>query len=181
MKKIDEGLMREYLDREAKRGLTGPKWEKYLRSKVAWLLKLTDGTIFGIEKPTIETHFCFGESGYDIDEKLAEAAEARTNANLFRIRNLRDLDEKIKALKEGPDEGYEVWASVFGGVAIGIYVGRWWNKENTVNPIDLSDEDKKRIAEGYEIVRDGFAKRIDAYLKRYGLSKVHSWTYWVDA
>ena len=36
MKKIDEGLMREYLDREAKRGLTGPKWEKYRGAR--WFL-----------------------------------------------------------------------------------------------------------------------------------------------
>lgn len=181
MKKIDEGLMREYLDREAKRGLTGPKWEKYLRSKVAWLLKLADGTIHAIEKPSIETHFCFGESGYDFDEKVAEAAEARTNADLFRIRNLRDLDEKIRTLKDGPDDGYYVWLTVWNGVSDYLNIGRWWQKEAVDNPVEISEEDRKRLLEGYEIVRDGFAKRIDAYLKRYGLSKVHSWTYWVDA
>lgn len=180
MKKIDEGLMREYLDREMDGRYTGPKWEKYFRNRVTWLVKLTDGTIHAIEKPTIETRFCFGESGYDFDEKVAEAAEARTNEDLFRNRNLRDLDEKIKTLKDGPEDGYCVWLTVWNGVS-DLHIGRWWNKEAAYNPIEISDEDRKRLLEGYEIVRESFAKRIDAYLKRYGLSKVHAWTYWVDA
>lgn len=43
-------------------------------------------------------------------------------------------------------------------------------------------------AEEVQIVRDAYVmaakaheKKVDAYLKRYGLSKVHSWTYWRDA
>ena len=30
-------------------------------------------------------------------------------------------------------------------------------------------------------VRKAFRKRLDAYLKRYGTKKLHTWSYWADA
>lgn len=30
-------------------------------------------------------------------------------------------------------------------------------------------------------VRKAFRKRLDTYLKRYGVSKLHTWSYWADA
>ena len=37
------------------------------------------------------------------------------------------------------------------------------------------------ILAAYEIARAEHAKKIESYLKRYGTSKVHAWTYWRDA
>lgn len=182
MKKIDEGLLRKYLDRELFKGPHYRGEEEYLRKVTAWVVELTDGTLFAIRKPEIETRFCFGESGYDYDEANHRAAEARTNEDLFRIRNLRYLDEKIKILRDGPEPGMHIWVSPVGGVAIFLNDGRDWQIEAVNGPVlELDEENRRRLLEGYEIVRERFAKRIETYLKRYGLSKVRTWTYWMDA
>lgn len=183
MKKIDEHFMKEYLERMALRGLSGEKWEKYFREKVAWLVKLSDGTLFEIEKPSIETHFCFGERGYDYDDAVHAACEARTNEDLFRIRNLRAINDKIAELENGPDPGCKMWVNVVYGVSADyVNHGDEWHME-LVNckTHELTKEDRDAIRAGYEIVKEAFEKRINTYLKRYGLSKVRSWTYWVDA
>lgn len=178
--------MDEYLKREMTRGYTGARWEKYFREKAGWLVTLTDGTIFNIVKPRIETSFCFGEHGYDIDEAIAAADAARTREDLFKARNLSGFDKTIKLLKDGPEC---VWRD-----KLAVWVDK--GVTDTVREVDdtdvrrpyfhgtwyvLSDEDRALLIKGYEIAREMFSKRIDAYLKRYGLSKVHAWTYWADA
>lgn len=185
MKKlIDDALMDEYLAAEMGRGFKGPKWEKYFRDKVEWLGKLSNGLIFVIEKPSIETSFCFGESGYDYDDANKAAAEARSNENLFRIRNLRWWDERVKALENGPEPGDKFWVNHVNGYGVASYlnIGREWDMR-LVNceTFEIAGDDLNLILDGYKAVRDRFAKRVDAYLKRYGLSKVHAWTYWRDA
>lgn len=181
MKKIDEKLMGEYLSRELSlfnyRGR-----EKFILKDTVWLVKLTDGTIFPYCKPSIETRFCFGEDGYNCDGANKAADEARTNEDLFRKRNLEYLDSKIELLRDGPKDGRILWVSPVNGVAHFLNEGYEWDRE-LVNgsTMVLDDENRKRLLEGYEIVRERFAKRIETYLKRFGLSKVRAWTYWVDA
>ena len=41
-------------------------------------------------------------------------------------------------------------------------------------------EDREKLREAYRTERGEFAARLDAYLKRYGLSKVETWTYWLE-
>ena len=45
----------------------------------------------------------------------------------------------------------------------------------------LTVEEVKIILDTYRKARAEHEKKIDAYLKRYSTSKVHSWTYWIDA
>ena len=56
--------------------------------------------------------------------------------------------------------------------------------------MNLGREDTVRIATDTERslylaelvrVRKAFRKRLDTYLKRYGVSKLHTWSYWADA
>lgn len=42
-------------------------------------------------------------------------------------------------------------------------------------------EEKEAVLEAYEEAAKTHEKKVDAYLKRYGTSKVHAWTYWRDA
>ena len=44
----------------------------------------------------------------------------------------------------------------------------------------LLSEDREKLREAYRTERGVFAARLDAYLRRYGLSKIHTWTYWAD-
>ena len=45
---------------------------------------------------------------------------------------------------------------------------------------EISDADRKLIIAMYEQEKEKMSERLDAYLKRYGLSKLHVWTYWMD-
>jgi hypothetical protein len=45
----------------------------------------------------------------------------------------------------------------------------------------MCDEDRLAILEGLKREREKFDKRLQTYLKRYGTSKIRTWTYWADA
>ncbi len=45
----------------------------------------------------------------------------------------------------------------------------------------MTDADRMAILAGMKREREKFDKRLQAYLKRYGTSKIHTWTYWADA
>ena len=181
MKKIDEKLMEKYLNRELERyNYRGRK--EYLMKEAYWLVELTDGTIFVYGKPSINTRFCFGENGYDCDVANKAANEARTNEDLFRKENLSGIDKNIELLRDGPKDGRILWVATTHGIADYLNEGYEWDRELVNGTTMIPDEEnRKRLLEGYEIVRERFAKRIETYLKRFGLSKVRAWTYWVDA
>ena len=46
--------------------------------------------------------------------------------------------------------------------------------------IKATKEDLEQILNAYIEVRQNFVKRLKTYLKRYGLTKIHSWSYLVD-
>lgn len=157
--------------------------------------ELDDGTAFIWEKPSIEKRFCFGESGYDYDEAQRMAAHARNSEEYFRRENLREFDAVIAAL-DGEGTGFYDHAqpyiqqeSYHGAGTISLSKLVW------LCPADfyrMTEQQKQRIrvpyqseletiTEGYKAERTAFEKRLNSYLKRYGLSQVKSWTYWRDA
>ena len=64
---------------------------------------------------------------------------------------------------------------------------KYMNKKGQFVEIDRfidyvpNDEEREIIAYGYAIAKQLHYKKVMAYLKRYGLSKVDTWTYWQDA
>lgn len=57
-----------------------------------------------------------------------------------------------------------------------------WDREqdNRVPKVKATAEDLETILSAYNEVITNFKKRLNTYLKRYGLSKINSWTYLVD-
>ena len=164
------------------------RWQKYYEKEIGTLVRLTDGRILNIEKPRIETSFCFGESGYDADDAAHMAWVAKNREGYFRRENLKGLKEMIDILSRSVREGYygdeKVWVSDKYRNKPGIAqlnIGDVWGRRGDSEIVEVSEEDRERILEGYRKAYAAFEKRINAYLKRYGLSKVHSWTYWRDA
>ena len=165
----------------------GESWRKFYESRIGVLVRLSDGRIVNISKPSIETSFCFGESGYDADDALRMADYARRSEEHFRSENLKKYKTMIDILARN-SHNYGIREDVWVGnsyrdkpgiayVEVGDAWDRWKNE-----PIPtVSEEDRERLLEGYRKAYAAFEKRINAYLKRYGLSKVRSWTYWRDA
>lgn len=180
------------------------KWLDYYRKETAYLLKLEDGTVVRIEKPRIKTSFCFGY-GYcgvsteDDRERASDMAEhAQTHAEYFVEKNLEKITEQIAQLKGEQTKdnitGYNAyiynayyWKSIKNGAEIIPEVSILCEHDIEKNRdcgetsyIRLSEVDKRKYIDLLERTKKDFEKRLNVYLKKYGTSKLHCWSYLVD-
>lgn len=168
------------------------KWVDYHDKETARCVKFENGTIYAIEKPRIETRFCFGYGFCGIsteeEENDAEgmASYAKEKPNYFLEQNLKPFDDMIKRLDEYGENVYaapmrdntEKW------VFFRVYRG-WWDYENEFANVKakmfkLSPADVEQLKKAYELERKAFEKRLNSYLKKYGTSKLRTWTYLSD-
>lgn len=178
------------------------RWIDYHKKQLLLLAVLPNGDFLPIDKRPIETRFCFGESGYDADEASAQAQTARTSEAYFKRENLKPFADMINELETGDFVPYlttKYWSGKadeikslhfcrtsevcesFGGSCFLAEIG---GKEVTYQGQKrryLTEEEKAVIVSAYKEALKKHEKKVDAYLKRYGLSKVYSWTYWRDA
>ena len=168
------------------------KMVDYCVKEAGYIVELVNGDIVAISKPRIEKNFCFGysDSRYDTedyDRANAMAEHASKSQEYFIEENLKGIDEMI-ALLEGKDSGRWVFKvcipysrQPMDSKLKGIHqYNRWDESEYGKNFPELAGEDLQRVIDGFKAVRADFVKRLNTYLKRYGLSKVHSWSYWQD-
>lgn len=170
---------------------------EYCMKKVAYIVELNDGNYYTIDKPSIETRFCFGHGYCGVttqeDERQAfDMAEyASTNADYFMKKNLEGIERQIEQLQDtslygytftgysamNPDAHYRSYniVELYDNPEYAPYK---WNALKNLNV--LTDSERQAIIEGLEEVKKAFVKRLNTYLKRYGMSKVRTWTYLVD-
>lgn len=121
------------------------------------------------------------------------AHHAATSEEYFLEQNLKGFDAKIKNLEE-PDEYTHIcivresYCSQKEPLNLwGYKVLKHWQYNDAVDRnyyTDLQEinaEDRAIILNALKAERAKFEKRLKAYLKRYGLSKIKSWSYWRDA
>ena len=188
-------LMDEYITEMRKAG-NADDMLNYFKKEASGICKLSNGGLLVFEKPSIETSFCFGyhDSAYDndsYDEANRMAHHASTSEEYFMNANLRYIDEQIKQMNDENAIGdiylyRESYCSEREPLNVWKYrrLTIWSAQENASSYKDLrpcSDADKDIILEALKCERTKFEKRLKAYLKRYGLSKVKSWSYWMDA
>jgi hypothetical protein len=101
-------------------------------------------------------------------------------AEYFKSENLATFDNKIEKITKGEYGDKRVWknASYSNGRLELCFYCSWGQPDGYT---ECTDEEKALILKGLRFGRDLFEKRLDAYLKRYGTSKIHTWTYWADA
>ena len=154
---------------------------KYNKSWAVGAIKLHDGFWF-IDKPSIENKFCFHDEGPDYELYKSLMADEKKLADYFKERNLDDFDWRIAHMEKG--DGYTKDRRV------------WWYKSSD-NPSRTylcfsalrveekytlcTDEECALILSGLKYGRMMLEKRLDSYLKKYGVKKLHTWTYWADA
>lgn len=161
--------------------------------EAGYIVELENGDILAIEKPRIEKNFCFGysDSRYDTedyDRANNMADHARTSTEYFIEQNMKDINEQISNL-EGTGKNAGQWVYRLrtkyykqpeDSKLKAINTFRWYDEEAEKYPA-LEGVNLQRVIEGYKAVRADFEKRLQTYLKRYGMSKVHAWSYWQDA
>ena len=137
------------------------------------------GVLVSLEKPRIETSFCFGESGHDMDEAVHGCHMAKTDETYFIRENMRALDALANDLSgETAHAWVEPGAANIGKMYTASYLGGYRRPENA---FDLTAQERAQALEAVQHVRAAFEKRLRTYLKRYGISKIRTWTYWRDA
>ena len=88
--------------------------QEYARKECEYVVELSNGNIIDIEKPRIEKNFCFGMGMYATytDEEFERAEEmaekARNDVNYFINENMKQITEKVDALKEALENKREV-------------------------------------------------------------------------
>ncbi len=198
----DKALLDEYLQEMAKVDGNSKSMMDYHEKCFSSAVRLENGGLVVFEKPRIETSFCFGYSdcgqGQTFDE-ACKAEEAANSESYFLNRNLSDFDERLEALRcnckfadDDPHPNYYCakWYIVrgsYGGKELNLYnfsaIHHWQEgdcRDMMSRATPMSDADRNTIIDGLQHERDKFEKRLHAYLKRYGTSKLHTWTYWRD-
>ena len=175
-----------------------------LYRKTHHFVALSDGLMLTIERPKVETKFCCGEDdrgqGGEEPGTMAYArkmlADKKTETGFFRA-NVGKFDKYMIDCF-----GREAWRNAKDGrantaysniPAVVDYGGDFVNWDCiTANdyypPIRghrviriMTDDDMRRMRHGYMLVRADFIKRVRAYWKRFGASKIKTWTYWENA
>lgn len=144
--------------------------------KEADIILNTNQGLFVIDKPTIQKDFYFGYDNsiesYNNAKSLTLYAEK--NTEYFIKENLKELNEKLKILK---DDKKVIYINSYKKTNIKLWaVDDSWGFKNEV----LNDKNRSLLVEAYENELERFSKRLDTYLKKYGFSNIKTKTYWID-
>ena len=103
---------------------------------------------------------------------VCRLSDGGAGGDYFLRENLRGFDDGTEAL-----EGDGV---LFVYNATNMEKNRNWSDVpmHYGNPVMMNDTDRARLLDACKMQRAKFEKRLKAYLKRYGLSKIKKWTYW---
>ena len=198
------------LDRFMEITKLGEDMRKYF-SKGFYFITLSGGEIFEIKKPSIKTRFCCGEDdrgqggdGYGTMAFAHEYLESKRTEEGFKGENMDEFDKgwievvgRLATIKRILHRHYRhgyylrpQYNSQHGDprvlcldapLSCGYYSQRPEEYRRPMNSRDINAEDVRRIRAGYARVRKDYRKRLNAYWKRFGASKIHTWTYWTEA
>lgn len=141
------------------------------------------GYLIEFETPSIKKDFCFGyDDMYTEQEQADDMAEyARKNESYFIEKNLEEIEKLIKNLETGKVyaiKGYDEAVNLRGLVFEKNY--RRAEEFERKDCEELSGADIAGLIEMAKSEKAKLEKRLRTYLKRYGTSKLHIWTYYRD-
>ncbi len=187
--KIDKMLLEKAKQEYHKMYNKGTKWDSdtfdWCVSKIGGIVELENGMLFVIDKPSVQKDFCFGYGQNGVaDEKsfksANDACDEIQKKQGFLNANLAEFDREHNYL--------------FLGKQLFFFRLSRNSRCNPVNIVKISDRaytyyhqdgfvsenDRGKICNEIGRMRDEFKKRLEAYWKRYGATKLKTWTYLVD-
>ena len=164
----------------------------YCIKRASAFMVFDDATVVILDKPSIETEFCYGyglQIQTDYDEAHDMADYAANSVEYFINRNLESTDaynvmhniEEMFPFEPWLDKQHYI--SQDADCKLGEVRWEHWHKRDWCKRQGwrrLTDDELHVL---YRICFEEqmkFCKRLKTYLKRYGLSKVRTWTYWAD-
>lgn len=191
----DKALLEEYMAEYRKVWPGDSSMLDYCRKEFSSAIRLQNGGILVFKKPSIDNAFCFHDEGpdYEFYQHLMGDREKRL-AEYFLERNLAGYDEDIERLQSLTKDCRTLYVQrmSYSGQTEPLNLWRWysWSEYDVENEPwryepgtyeKMTDRDRKAILAGVQREREKFGKRLQTYLKRYGTSKIRTWTYWADA
>lgn len=175
-------------DRETLIALTD---EEYVGNNLAGYMVTADEKIITINKPRIQTSFWFGENGYDFQEKVELTRTASRDREYFKQENianskLTSKQANIEAALNGRGKFFlfKIWGDQ------PFYSVTYFAKDRMLDSYsksllstaerEMTRAELEAYKELIEAALKAFDRRLNTYLKRYGLSKCSYDTYWVD-
>lgn len=166
------------------------KTNDWLIQSTTHYVRFENGSIFRFDKPSIKTKFCYGYGFCGVfteeDENNAEASsesikkkENFFNANMEYFRELEktiDIGEnqKIYAYNNFKNSSFVYLFNDNDVMLSNIY------QNKIKDAYVLSKKDIKAMKDAIELGKKMFTKRLETYWKRFGSSKIRSWTYLSD-
>lgn len=190
--KIRKANKEIYINQIKEENIWDDRMCEYLFKNIYDVIFLDNGEMIAIDNLNIETSFCFGAGmyGHSTVEEDIEAENradyARTNENYFIQENMKKINYEIEELEKaycvivhchycGSEENTKILAyQVFRNQ----YDFEYKNNQHKYRVI--SAEEKQKILDVLYSLKSNFEKRLNSYLKRYGLTKLNVWTYLVD-
>lgn len=149
-------------------------------------LKVDEKHFITFDKQDIKKSFCFGWScqGGMTYEEATDMCHNFSEAD-FKAENLKRFDNKyIHRLKAIEEKQIKLKREYVTSKESGAEIMYITTDRDVSGDITLSVEDSTKLREAYkqkvQDLRNEFEKRLDAYLKKYGLSKIRRWTYCAD-
>lgn len=180
-----------YLNEIAKAWGNDARMMAYFSRNLSTAYELPSGGVIAFDKRKINADFCFGEDGYNYDEAQNNVRNAYTNEDYFRSENLRELNKLIALFTpDGSTRDIYLYRksytneiaplNVWGFVALTICQFED-NRRHYIDIRKATEEERAVILQALQEEKAKHEKKINSYLKRYGLSKVHAWSYWANA
>ena len=179
--------------------------QEYCLSTVDEIVTLENGLFFIIEKQKIETDFCFGYScstydTEDYDRANRCVSKAYADEQYFIRENLKPYRNILDQLNDNtcvPVLRNHYSGNLSGNLKSLEFIRCWdWEmklRQQSAREIAaeylsenhpyylLTESDIALVKSAYECAMQRQDKKVRAYLKRYGLSKIRAWSYWRDA
>lgn len=178
-------VMSEELKNEIYKEWDNQKMRDYCIKEVSNELKLTslNGFIAFI-KQRINTSFCFGYFDYDastIEPANNAAKEIRSNVEEFIRKNLAKFDDELELYTSDKKlylcpRRYDCCSNIYDITTD----NECYLNDQCKKLVEVNEKDRQNLIEKTKEEKDKFVKRLNVYLKKFGLSKVHSQTYIID-
>lgn len=150
--------------------------EYYLKNHVG-AIKFDNG-YYLIDKQHIENSFCFADEGPEYDFYKSLCADNNKMEKYFLQENRSTFKNRLDYMKKN-NKLFLVESKnnkiINCQIPVNIY------QEQECNGTEATPEQRKLYIEGITFGLQQLDKRLNAYLKRYGVSKLHTWSYWRDA